>query len=322
MPSRQHRRASDRTARKNQPVVPPRRPYLLGLAAALVVAAGWWIVNWYFHRVPTRDGAPSWSHDGRRIVFYSERGGAADLFVMDDKGESVRQITDTPADEGAPAFSPDDQRIAFDTDRDGNFEIYAVATDGTNPRRLTRHPGRDLAPAWSPDGSKIVFMSDRDARPEFDIYRMNVDGSGVERLTSKPTNWFPQYSPDGTKLALHVWNDVHIMDVATKALDRLTHDPANGMYPSWSGDGRRLAFMSWRNGPTEIFTMNIDGTDQRRVVTMLRGSAIDPRWSPTGDRLVFVHVPEETVRDDQAPSQERVIYLAELATGKLTRLSR
>src|SRR4030095_2816143 len=222
------------------------------------------------------------------------------------------------ADEGAPAFSPDGKLIAYDTDRDGNYEIYTIGADGLGARRLTRHPGRDLAPAWAPDGSKIVFMSDRDARPEFDIYRMNPDGSAVERLTTKPTTWFPQYSPDGRRLAMHVWRDVHIMDLATKSLKRLTHHPLNGMYPTWSPDGNRLAFMSSRNGPTELFTMKADGTDQLRVVTMPRGSAIDPRWSPAGDRLVFVHVPEENAQDDQAAHQQRIIYVAELATGKLT----
>jgi Tol biopolymer transport system component len=299
-----------------------RRPYVVLLGVVLVAAVGWWMVNWYVHRTPVRDGAPNWSHDGKAIVFYSERGGSADLFVMDDKGENVRQITRTPADEGAPAFSPDGKLIAYDTDRDGNYEIYTIGADGLGPRRLTRHPGRDLAPAWAPDGSKIVFMSDRDIRPEFDVYRMNPDGSAVERLTTKPTNWFPQYSPDGRRLAMHVWRDVHVMDLATKALKRLTYDPLNGMYPTWSPDGQRLAFMSSRNGPTELFTMNADGTDQQRVVTMPRGSVIDQRWSPACDRLVFVHVPEETAQDDQSGTQERIIYVAELATGKLTRLSR
>jgi len=288
----------------------------------LVAAAGWWMVDWYVHRTPVRDGAPNWSHDGKSIVFYSERGGSADLFVMDDKGGNVRQITRTPADEGAPAFSPDGKLIAYDTDRDGNYEIYTIGADGLGARRLTRHPGRDLAPAWAPDGGKIVFMSDRDARPEFDVYRMNPDGSAVARLTTKPTNWFPQYSPDGHRLAMHVWRDVHVMDLATKALTRLTYDPLNGMYPTWSPDGRRLAFMSSRNGPTELFTMKADGTDQQRVVTMPQGSVIDPRWSPAGDRLVFVHVPEESAHDDQSGEQQRIIYVAELATGKLTRLSR
>jgi Tol biopolymer transport system component len=165
-------------------------------------------------------------------------------------------------------------------------------------------------------------MSDRDSRPEFDVYRMNADGTRVERLTTGGTNWFPQYSPDGARLALHVGRDVHILDLETRRLRRLTTDPLNGMYPTWSPDGERLAFMSWRNGRTQLFTMNADGTEQRLLVSMPRGSAIDPRWSPDGARIAFVHVPEETVHDAQRPEQTRLIYTVELASGRMRRLSR
>ena len=64
------------------------------------------------------------------------------------------------------------------------------------------------------------------------------------------------------------------------------------MYPSWAPDGTRLAFMTWRNGRTELFTMKADGSDQRKLMDVERGDAIDPRWSPDGTRIAFVHMPE------------------------------
>jgi Tol biopolymer transport system component len=108
------------------------------------------------------------------------------------------------------------------------------------------------------------------------------------------------FSPDAATLAFHVGRDVHTMPVPGGVegsasggdLRRLTTDPANGMYPSWSPDGKSIAFMSWRNGKTEIFTMRADGTEQKVVVSMAQGDAVDPRWSPDGRQIAFVHLPD------------------------------
>jgi Tol biopolymer transport system component len=324
--SRQQRRALDRAAAKRGGVrTSPAAPWRAIIGAVLAIAvAGWFIWRGIGDQPPTREGAPSWARDGR-IVYYAEQAGSrADLFVMHpETGTSTTLLSTPTADEGSPAFSPDGRFVAFDSDQAGNFDVHVMRADASSPpQNLTKHPARDLAPAWSPDGRQIVFMSDRDARPEFDIYRMEADGSGVERLTTSGTNWFPQYSPDGSRIALHVGRDVHILDLKTRQLRRLTSDPLNGMYPTWSPDASRLAFMSWRNGRTEIFTMNDDGSDQQLLVSMPRGSAIDPRWSPDGGHIVFVHVPEETVHDTQAPDQTRMIYTVEIASGRMRRLSR
>jgi TolB protein len=135
-------------------------------------------------------------------------------------------------------------------------------------------------------------MSDRE-EGGFDVYRAPPDPSAAaSRLTRTRTAWFPVFSPDGRTLAFHVGRDVHTMPASGGELRRLTTDPANGMYPSWAPDGRRLALMSWTNGKTEIFTMNADGSEQTRLVSMASGDAVDPRWSPDGSRIAFVHMPD------------------------------
>lgn len=279
----------------------------------------------YGPRVPVapafRDGAPAWSPDGKQIAFYSEVGGKpADLFVMDASGGNVRQLTSTPAAEGYPAWSSDGSQIAFESDaQDGNFDVYVMNADGSNVRRLTQEPKRDVGPAWSPTGQKIAFMSDR-AGKEFNVYWMNADGTGVEPLTSGETDWFPQFSPDGRHLALHRWRDVHRFDLQSRTIQRLTVAPDDGMYPSWSPDGSRLAFMSARVGPTCIYTMNADGSNQQLLVRMTTGSAIDPRWSPDGATIVFVHVSEDAVSEAQAASQARTLYTVNVASGAIRRL--
>jgi Tol biopolymer transport system component len=263
---------------------------IAGLAAKFLVSTQ---TDW-------KDGSPAWSPDGKRIAFYSERDGNAEIYLMNVDGTAVTRLTDTRADEGYPAWSPDGRTISFDSDRGGNFDIYAMNPDGTNVRPLTRHPSRDVSATWSADGTAIVFMSDREDGG-FDVYRAAPDPSAVAtRVTRTGSTWFPVFSPDGKTLAFHVGRDVHTMPVPSNVEGpasggdprRLTVDPANGMYPSWSPDGARLAFMSWRNGKTEIFTMKSDGTDQEVLVSMDRGDAVDPRWSPDGSQIAFVHLPD------------------------------
>ena len=117
-----------------------------------------------------------------------------------------------------------------------------------------------------------------------------------------------------------MWRDVNVLDLRTRVLTPLTKEPDNGMYPTWSPDGRRLSFMSWRHGKTEIFTMNADGSDQRVLVSPAAGSAIDPRWSPDGARIVFVETPASEQNFDEATPQASVIYVADVATGAVRRL--
>jgi Tol biopolymer transport system component len=270
--------------------------------------------------VPVRDSSPNWTPKGD-VVFASESGGKADIVVTDRSGGQRRVLIEKLGDNGGPAFSPDGTQLAFHTDRDGNYEIYVARADGMAARRITNDPATDQMPAWSRDGSQIVFMSNRAGGKNFDIYRMNKDGSNVERLTTTGSNWFPEYSVDGGQLALHIERDVYIMSLSTKGLRRVTHEPANGMHPTWSPDGLRLAFMSWRNGRSEIFTSNVDGSGAEVLVTMPTGDAIDPRWSPDGHYIAFVHVPNGA-GDGQNTNGQRVVYVVEVSSGRLTRVSR
>ena len=93
---------------------------------------------------------PSWSPDGQRIAFVSNREGKGDeVYVMDADGKNPHNLTNNPSYDGFSSWSPDGRRIAFTSNRgDEGYEIYVMDADGKNPRNLTNNPGINWTPDW------------------------------------------------------------------------------------------------------------------------------------------------------------------------------
>jgi len=144
---------------------------------------------------PGLDGFPSWSPDGKRIAFASDRESDNwDLYTMRADGSQQRRLTDTRYhDESVPAWSPDGEKIAFA--HEANGDLYVMNSDGSGRTRLTDLPSYDhWPPTWSPDSTRIAFTSE-DAKGSA-IYVMNSDGSGLTKLTDEPTyDAFPAWRP-------------------------------------------------------------------------------------------------------------------------------
>lgn len=143
---------------------------------------------------------PEFSPDGSRIVFFSNRGGSFQIWVMDADGSNPVGLT-TSGNNAFPSWSPDGTRIVFASTRNGNFEIYVMDDDGANQTRLTNNSAADLDPAFSPDGAQIVFDTDRNG-PGNDIYVMDDDGTDQVQLTTDTgEDFYPAWSPDGLFIA-------------------------------------------------------------------------------------------------------------------------
>lgn len=124
---------------------------------------------------------PSWSPDGRQIVYSGGRGiHTYELFVMPVEGGAPERLTDNRHHEFFPAWSPDGAWIAYSADPDGDFDIWLMRTDGSDARKLTDVPGLDSRPAWSPDGRRIAFATQR--RGKLEIWIMDRDGGNQEPL--------------------------------------------------------------------------------------------------------------------------------------------
>jgi serine/threonine protein kinase len=262
---------------------------------------------------PAATGIASGQGRGQgQIVFVSERGGMATLYVMSGSGDDARLLTQTFGQMSLAAWSPDGSRIAFETSQDGNKEIYVMNADGSNIRRLSNNGADDWLPTWSPDGTQIAFTSERDGNRE--IYVMSGDGSNQRRLTNHPSSdWLPAWSPDSTQIAFTSERSgslqIYVMDTSGQNVRQLTSIGSN-FSPAWSPDGTQIAFTSERDGNREIYVMSADGNGQRRLTNH---SALDffPTWSPDGLKIAFT--------SERDGNQE--IYIVNIDGSGLTRVT-
>lgn len=227
------------------------------------------------------DTTPSWSPDGLRLAFASDKpDDIFEIYVMNADGSEISRLTTNSAEARTPAWSPDGTRITFVSNRDGDDEIYVMNADGSEQTRLTYDPGEDRAPVWSPDGARITFNSNRDG--DFEIYVMNADGSDLTQLTNSPVNAWPAWSPDGEHIAFNSNRDgdfeIYIMNIDGTDLTQLTNNSASDIHPSWSPDSTHLTFHSDRHGNKGIYVISTDGNE---VIRLTNNSTTDqfPSWS-------------------------------------------
>ena len=207
---------------------------------------------------------PHWSADGKRILFQSNFAGRWQLFVMDEDGSDIVQVTSDSSNNNFPDWSPDNAKIAFVSDRSGNEEIFIVDTDGKNVRQLTFEKGRDIHPYWTPDGAGILFNSTRDDTTAFEVYRMNTEGGSVQRLTkSSDDETCARLSPAMDRMVYLKNNrfgldDLFLMDLKDSSERNLTNTPTTDGWPCWMPGGKQVVFSAIEANSYKLFLYDIE----------------------------------------------------------------
>jgi TolB protein len=223
---------------------------------------------------------PSWAPDGRSIVYTSYRSGVPDLLISNIFAGTMEQPTKGVGQNWLPVFSPDGTRVAFVSSRDGNSEIYIINRDGTDLRRLTNNPAIDSTPTFSPTGTQIAFTSERTGAPQ--VYVINVDGSGMRRISSESyadrATWSPApYNEIAFSARTGPGFDIKILNIGDGTTRQITFGEGTNESPAWAPNGRHLAFMSTRQGRSQIFTVDRDGRNLRQITR--DGNNTTPHWS-------------------------------------------
>jgi TolB protein len=233
---------------------------------------------------------PAVSADGTKIAFTSFNKGNPGIFVFSvDSARDLRFYNQRASVNSTPTFTPDGTQILYSSSAgfDGcGCRIFIANLDGSGFRPLTSRGSRiiDTEPKVNPKtGAEVLFTSGRSGPAQ--IYRMNMDGGDMERVTDgtgEATN--PSWHPNGQLMA-YAWTrgyatgafNVFIMDLATRRYTQLTHNEGKNENPAWAPDGAHLAFGSTRGGRrSQIYTMLADGTQVHALTT--QGENTRPVW--------------------------------------------
>jgi TolB protein len=144
---------------------------------------------------PAIETAPSYSPDGKQIVFESDKSGSQQLYIMPGNGGDPRRISSGPGRYGTPVWSPRGDMIAFTKQSKGRFHIGVMRLDGSEERLLTAS-FLDESPTWSPNGRVIVFSrSTRGRDGTSSLYSVDISGRNLKPLKTPEGASDPSWSP-------------------------------------------------------------------------------------------------------------------------------
>jgi TolB protein len=219
-----------------------------------------------------------WSRDGSRLYYSSQRGRRWGIFALELKTLRETLLFSKP---GTNIMGDVDANgdIVFSASFQGSPGIYMLSP-GLKLRTLISTWGIDVSPSFSPDGSRIVFVSNRGGTPQ--IYIMDSNGYNIARISFKGAyNTSPSWSPGGERIVFagRYGGNNQIFTAKPDGSDSVMLTTAGSNdEPSFSADGRFIAFTSDRDGYQAAYIMRANGEGQKRI-SPPGVTAMWPRWS-------------------------------------------
>ena len=219
------------------------------------------------------DGYGTWSPNGSRIAFTSNRGGVAALYTMRADGSDVVQVTTPPGFGGPYMMSWSSKNVlaySWVTDPGQGGNLVTIPISGGTP--VTLQTDQVIATGdWSPDGNRIAFVSTRDGGNSH-VFVINADGTGLTDISKVPgsAEGAPSWSADGRHIAFMRafggGDGIWVVDPDGSNAVKVT-TMSGDAYPSWSPDGSRIAFTSTRDGAGDLYVVNADGSHLQRLTS-------------------------------------------------------
>jgi Tol biopolymer transport system component len=265
-------------------------------AVALSVAISSSTIAQQAAQTPARYYNPRFSSDGTRVIFESTRDGRSTIYSINVDGTDLRKLTDSMQDDAQPQWSADGTLITFTRQVARVNKVFVMQADGRSARQISTGPRNDAAPALSPDGRHVAWAATSEKPEDWrEIGVAATDGSGVRLITSGPGNdqapvWvsntrivfvteFPP-KPDWRSMTpedhakRRASSEIMAIDLTGSNLVAITKNTFSDHSPSFAAAAGRVFFQSDRGGLDELWSINADGSDPRRVDAAPSGGSV------------------------------------------------
>ncbi|UCF37155.1 MAG: protein kinase [Acidobacteriota bacterium] len=245
---------------------------------------------------PQQHGSAQFSvSDEGEIIYLSGPSGTSQvgLFSADLAGNQTALSNQTGIYYD-PAYSPDGKKVALASETQGNVDIWVLDVERDSYTRLTFDSRRERYPVWTPDGKEIIFAQDNGQTDALLI--RSADGSGeIRNLIDEEADQYPgDISPDGKFLLVGVIRngvegddnagDIVVLNIDSGEMVDLVAGPFAEFSPSFSPDGRWVAYSSIESGRPEVYVQRFEGAGRWQVSTL---GGLYPKWSPDGKAIYY-----------------------------------